>query len=160
MIEARIFDEMINERGEKGKTVNVNFEGNAYGLINEASNLINAVVWQIQKNIENDTKIGAVVKEAGEKAAQQILANVVGSFMQKSIDGEFDGKNSQKFIDAAWEFIDGNIEMNRDKEKLIDFLRDLLTDDKEPAAEPEPAEPAPEEAAEAEGGCSDNEQSV
>lgn len=131
MIKAEVTTEIRD--GIEVKNVKVELNGTAFDLIDEASNMINHIVWDIQKNMEEVT--GG--KVAGEKTVTQIFANVVGSHMQKSIDGEFDINAAERFIDSAWEFIDGNITLNQNKDKVVDTPFELLGIDKESAGEPD-----------------------
>ena len=125
---------MIKILVENGKT-HIDMNGKGSELLEEAGNLILELINGTGETVEERHEFGVM-----------LLSGVVGTFMQEQIDGKYDEEKATEFVGTTFEFIVGNIKMNKNKGKLIDLKKEALLGD-----EPETAEPAQEEAAEAEG---------
>lgn len=124
---------MIKILVENGKT-HIEMNGKGSELLEEAGNLIMELINSIGETVEERHEFGVM-----------LLSGVVGTFMQEQIDGKYDEEKATEFVGMTFKFIVGNIKMNKNKDKLIDLIKEALLGD-----EPESAEPAQEETAETE----------
>ena len=124
---------MIKILVENGKT-HIEMNGKESELLEEACNLIMELINSIGETVEERHEFGVM-----------LLSGVVGAFMQEQIDGKYDEEKATEFVGMTFKFIVGNIKMNKNKDKLIDLIKEALLGD-----EPESAEPAQEETAETE----------
>ena len=132
----------------ENETLDLETKGEQRELLEEAGNIV----------LEMINSMGDTVEERHEFGVM-LLSGVVGTFMQEQIDGEYDEEKAEKLIASAFKFIVTNINLNKNRDKLLDLIGEALFGINPEAGEPEAEEPAQEETAEAEGGC-DNEQSV
>ena len=124
---------MISVLCENGRT-HIDMNGKGSELLEEAGNLILELINGTGETVEERHEFGVM-----------LLSGVVATFMQEQIDGKYDEEKATEFVGMTFEFIVGNIKMNKNKDKLIDLIKEALLGD-----EPETAEPAQEEAAETE----------
>lgn len=124
---------MIRILSENGKT-HIEMNGKGSDLLEEACNLIMELINSIGETVEERYEFGVM-----------LLSGVVGTFMQEQIDGKYDEEKATELVGTTFKFIAGNIKMNKNKDKLIDAIKEALLGD-----EAEPAEPAQEETAETE----------
>ena len=129
---------MIKILVENGKT-HIEMNGKGSELLEEAGNLIMELINSIGETVEERHEFGVM-----------LLSGAVGVFMQEQIDGEYDEEKAEELIASAFEFIVTNINLNKNKDKITELLKEMLLGDEPDAAQEE---------TEAEGGC-DNEQSV
>ena len=130
---------MISVLCENGRT-HIDMNGKGSELLEEAGNLILELINGTGETVEERHEFGVM-----------LLSGVVGTFMQEQIDGKYDEEKATEFVGMTFKFIVGNIKMNKNKDKLIDLIKEALLGDEQESAEPAQAEPAPEETAEAEG---------
>lgn len=156
---------MIRVLSDKGH-LEIEIEGNLHDIKSEFTHLC----------IEFSEKIGKELEVCGidpeGEGSIHAIATMLTCFVSKKAECmnplfllansdkvvEFDKKTKAYINDGIKDFSSDTVE-EIDIDTLADFLGKLgkIFGVK---AKSEPAEPAPEEAAEAEGGCSDNEQSV
>ena len=124
---------MIKATSEN-KTLNLEMKGEQRELLEEAGNLVLEMINSMGDTVEERNQFGVM-----------LLAGAVGVFMQEQIDGEYDEEKAEELINSAFKFIITNIKLNKNKDKLLDLIKEALLGD-----EPEQAEPAQEETAETE----------
>ena len=123
----------------ENETLDLETKGEQRELLEEAGNIV----------LEMINSMGDTVEERHEFGVM-LLSGVVGTFMQEQIDGEYDEEKAEELIASAFKFIVTNINLNKNKDKITELLKEMLLGDEPDAAQEE---------TEAEGGC-DNEQSV
>lgn len=117
----------------ENQTIELEMNGGQRDLLEEAGNMILELINGTGETVEERHEFGVM-----------LLSGVVGTFMQEQIDGEYDEEKAEELIASAFKFIVTNINLNKNKDKITELLKEMLLGD-----EPD-GEPAQEEAAEAE----------